>query len=87
MAFFPPPAWATCTATTPRSDRFCTGFVPALLRSLLRIDLATFFPDRETTLAADRENVIVLANPVLPHSEGEIVIESQPTRPGRRQSA
>jgi choline dehydrogenase-like flavoprotein len=61
---------------------FCTGYSRELLESLLRIDTATFFPDRETTLAADRENLIVLANPVLPHSEGEIVIESaDPAQP------
>jgi choline dehydrogenase-like flavoprotein len=61
---------------------FATGYNRELLESLLRIDTASFFPDREATLAADRENFIVLANPVLPHSEGEVVIESaDPTLP------
>lgn len=61
---------------------FCTGYSRELLESLLRIDTATFFPDRDATLAPERENLIVLANPVLPHSEGEIVIESaDPARP------
>src|SRR5262249_50304497 len=44
--------------------------------SLLRIDTASFFPDPDGTLAPERENIIAFANPVLPHSEGEIVIES-----------
>jgi choline dehydrogenase-like flavoprotein len=55
---------------------FATGYSRELLESLLRIDTATFFPDRDATLSPERENIIVLANPVLPHSEGEIVIES-----------
>jgi choline dehydrogenase len=55
---------------------FATGYNRDLLESLLRIDTASFFPDRDATLSAERENVIILANPVLPHSEGEIVIES-----------
>ncbi len=55
---------------------FATGYNRELLESLLRIDTAAFFPDRDATLAPERENIIVLANPVLPHSEGEIVIES-----------
>ena len=55
---------------------FCTGYNQDLLESLLRLDTANFLDDRDAILAADRENVIVLANPVLPHSEGEIVLES-----------
>jgi choline dehydrogenase len=55
---------------------FATGYNRDLLESLLRIDTASFFPDRESTLSPERENVIILANPVLPHSEGEIVVES-----------
>ncbi len=55
---------------------FATGYNVDLLESLLRIDTKAFFADRETTLSADRENIFVLANPVLPHSEGEIVLAS-----------
>ncbi|MGH7025466.1 MAG: GMC family oxidoreductase [Caulobacteraceae bacterium] len=55
---------------------FATGYNIELLEALLRLDTAAFFPDRDATLAPERENIIVLANPVLPHSEGEIVIES-----------
>ena len=57
------------------------GFVPCgydegLLGDRLRIDTSLYFADPEATLAADQENMIVLANPVLPHSEGEIVLKS-----------
>ncbi|HEY2177979.1 MAG TPA: GMC family oxidoreductase N-terminal domain-containing protein [Caulobacteraceae bacterium] len=55
---------------------FATGYNRALLESLLRIDTGAFLPDPDAILAPERENIIVLANPVLPHSEGEIVIES-----------
>lgn len=55
---------------------FTTGYNKAILEALLRIDTAAFFPDCDATLAPERENIIVFANPVLPHSEGEIIIES-----------
>ena len=63
------------------------GFVPCgydegLLGDRLRIDTSLYFADPEATLAADQENMIVLANPVLPHSEGEIVLKSaDPSEP------
>ena len=52
------------------------GYDAGLLGDRLRIDLDAFFDDPEKTLAADQENMILLANPVLPHSTGEIVLES-----------
>ncbi len=57
------------------------GFIPCgynedLFSTRLNIDCARNFADAAATLAAERENIILLANPVLPHSEGEIVIES-----------
>lgn len=52
------------------------GYDKALLGDRLRIDLSTFFENAEETLAADKENMILLANPVLPHSKGEIVLAS-----------
>jgi choline dehydrogenase len=59
-----------------------TGYNSDLLGSVLRIDTARYLPDRDAILAPERENIVVLANPVLPHSEGEIVIESaDPTVP------
>ncbi len=52
------------------------GYDASLLGDRLRIDLSTFFEDSEKTLAPDQENMILLANPVLPHSKGEIVLAS-----------
>lgn len=52
------------------------GYDAGLLQDRLRIDLSTFFEDAEKTLAVDQENMILLANPVLPHSKGEIVLAS-----------
>lgn len=52
------------------------GYDAGLLGERLRIDLSTFFEDAEKTLAPDQENMILLANPVLPHSKGEIVLAS-----------
>jgi choline dehydrogenase len=63
------------------------GFIPCgydadLLGTRLNIDLAGYFANAAASLAADKENIIILANPVLPHSEGELVIESaDPTVP------
>jgi len=46
------------------------------LWALLRVDTAQFFDEVTTRLAPDAANILLLANPVLPHSEGEIVLES-----------
>jgi len=42
----------------------------------LNIDPAKYFDDASKRLAADAETMVLLANPVLPHSEGEIILES-----------
>jgi len=57
------------------------GFIPCgydedLFGTRLNIDTAGYFADPVASLAADRESMIMLANPVLPHSEGELVIQS-----------
>ena len=57
------------------------GFIPCgynedLFGTRLNIDTAGYFADPVASLAADQESIIMLANPVLPHSEGELVIES-----------
>ena len=52
------------------------GYNYDLWHSCLNIDTAKYFDDAAKRLAADAESMIVLANPVLPHSEGEIVLES-----------
>jgi len=42
---------------------------------LLRVDTDQFFDEVTTRLSPDASSIILLANPVLPHSEGEIVLE------------
>jgi len=41
---------------------------------VLRVDPAEYFDDPDHALAPDAESVIILANPVQPHSEGEIAL-------------
>ncbi len=55
---------------------FVTGGNDDLVRSCFNIDTARYFDDASKRLAPDAESIFVLANPVLPHSEGEIVLES-----------
>ena len=55
---------------------FACGYNEDIWRTCLRVDPAEYFEDPATALAADAESVIVLANPVQPHSEGEIVLAS-----------
>lgn len=52
------------------------GFDKAFFENQLNVDTKRFFADADAHLAPDRENMTILANPVLPHSEGEIVLES-----------
>ena len=47
-----------------------------LVRSVLNIDTSLYFDDPDKRLAPDTEAVYMLANPVLPHSEGEITLTS-----------
>ena len=65
----------------PHSHDAQIGFIPCgydedLFTNRLRIDTSRYFADAKAALAADRENVILLANPVLQRSEGEIVLQS-----------
>jgi choline dehydrogenase len=53
---------------------FVTGGDDDLHRQILNVDTARYFDDVSKQLAPDAENLIVLANPVQPHSEGEIVL-------------
>jgi len=53
-----------------------TGYNADLYRRCLRIDPDDMFEDSARTLAPEAESMIVLANPVQPHSEGEIVLAS-----------
>jgi choline dehydrogenase-like flavoprotein len=52
------------------------GFTPEVYSECLNVDTDLYFDDMSRRLAPDAEGLIVLANPVLPHSEGEITLES-----------
>ena len=52
------------------------GFNHELWHSCLNVDTELYFDDTSRRLTPDAESMIVMANPVLPRSEGEIVLES-----------
>jgi choline dehydrogenase len=51
-----------------------SGFSQEFQQVIMNLDTARFFDDAATRLAPDAENIVLLANPVLPHSEGEVVL-------------
>jgi choline dehydrogenase len=55
---------------------FATGGNDDLVRPCLNVDTSLYFDDASKRLAPDAESIYLLANPVLPHSEGEIVLAS-----------
>ena len=55
---------------------FPCGYNADIWLRCFRVDTDQYFDDASRRLAADAESMIVLANPVQPHSEGEIVLES-----------
>ena len=55
---------------------FVCGYNEDIWRTCLRVDPTEYFDHPDRSLAPDAESVIVLANPVQPHSEGEIVLAS-----------
>jgi choline dehydrogenase-like flavoprotein len=55
---------------------FVTGANDDFMRLILNIDTARFFDDVSKRLAPDAENLVLLANLVLPHSQGEITLAS-----------
>jgi choline dehydrogenase-like flavoprotein len=55
---------------------FVCGYNRDIWRGCLRVDPEQYFDDANVALGPDAETVIVLANPVQPHSEGEIVLAS-----------
>jgi choline dehydrogenase-like flavoprotein len=55
------------------------GFNAELWHSCLRVDTSKFFDDAAKRLTREAEGMVVMANPVLPHSEGEIALESAST--------
>jgi choline dehydrogenase-like flavoprotein len=55
---------------------FACGYNADILSGLMRIDAHEYLADPETTFAPTAENMMVLANPVQPHSVGEIRLSS-----------
>jgi len=55
---------------------FGCGYNAEIWRGCLRVDPDEYFPDPAVNLAPEVESMIVLANPVQPHSEGEIRLAS-----------
>jgi choline dehydrogenase-like flavoprotein len=55
---------------------FVCGYNEDIWRRCLKVAPTEYFADPIKSLAADAETVLILANPVQPHSEGEIVLKS-----------
>lgn len=55
---------------------FVCGYNAEVWKSIMRIDPSDYFDDVTARLSPDAESILVLANPVQPHSEGEIVLTS-----------
>ena len=55
---------------------FASGYNRDIWLRCLRVDPDEYFGDGDLRLGPDEESVFVLANPVQPHSEGEIVLVS-----------
>ncbi len=55
---------------------FACGYNADIWRGCLRVDPDEYFDDSAAVLAPEAESMIVLANPVQPHSEGEIRLTS-----------
>jgi choline dehydrogenase len=52
------------------------GYTPDIWKHVFRIDPASYFDDPDVALSADAQIVVVLPNPVQPHSEGEVRLVS-----------
>ncbi len=55
---------------------FLTGGNDDFLRMIMNLDTSRFFDNPAKQVANDAENLLLLANPVLPRSRGEIVLDS-----------
>lgn len=55
---------------------FACGYNGDILAALMRIEPTDYVADPETTWAPTAENMMILANPVQPHSKGEIQLSS-----------
>jgi choline dehydrogenase-like flavoprotein len=56
---------------------FLTGGNDDFMRRIINVDTSRFFDDAATRVANDAENLLLLANAVLPHSRRKIVLESE----------
>ncbi len=52
------------------------GYTPDIWKLLFRVDPAAYFEDPDVALSPDAQTVVVLPNPVQPHSEGEVCLVS-----------
>jgi choline dehydrogenase len=58
------------------------GYTPDIWRAVFRVDPDAYFDDASKRLAPDAEVVVMLPNPVQPHSEGEVrLASSDPDEP------
>jgi choline dehydrogenase-like flavoprotein len=55
---------------------FMTSGNEEFQRTVMNINTARFFDDAGKRVADDSENIVLLPHPVLPHSRGEIVLDS-----------
>ena len=55
---------------------FACGYNADILNGLMRMDAHQYFADPEATFAPESENMMILANPVQPHSKGEVRLNS-----------
>jgi len=55
---------------------FACGYNEDIWRACLKVDTSDYFADPATALAPDAETIMILANPVQPHSEGEIILKT-----------
>ncbi len=55
---------------------FVCGYNDDIWRRCLKVDPKDFFSDPDKSLSAEQETILLLANPVQPHSEGEVLLAS-----------
>jgi choline dehydrogenase-like flavoprotein len=55
---------------------FACGYNADIINGLMRMDSSEYFEDVEATFAPTAENMMILANPVQPHSVGEVRLSS-----------
>jgi choline dehydrogenase-like flavoprotein len=55
---------------------FACGYNADIWQALLRIDAREYFGDVDAVLGPENENMMILANPVQPHSRGQILLTS-----------